>query len=351
VNYRPLGRTGLRVSELCFGTMTFGGAGVYKVIGSTEQAEADRLVGLCIDAGINFFDTADVYSGGRSEEILGRALGARRKEVVLATKVRGRVAPGPNAVGLSRGHILDAIDASLRRLGTDYVDLYQIHGYDALAPWDETLRALDDLVRAGKVRYIGASNLAAWHLMKALGISERDRLARFETIQSYYSLAGRDLERELVPLMQSENVGLLVWSPLAGGFLGGKFARDQQKPGAGETRRASFNFPPVEETRGYAVLDALAAIGREQNASVARLALAWLLHQRVTTSVIVGARDEGQLRDNLAASDVKFTDDQLARLDRASALPPEYPGWMITVQQRDRLEAMTPEQRFAPTKP
>jgi aryl-alcohol dehydrogenase-like predicted oxidoreductase len=345
VNYRPLGRTGLRVSELCFGTMTFGGEGVYKVIGSTAQAEADRMVGLCIDAGINFFDTADTYSAGRAEEILGRALGARRKEVVLATKVRGRVGPGPNAVGLSRGHILDGIDASLRRLGTDYVDLYQIHGYDALAPWDETLRALDDLVRAGKVRYIGASNLAAWQLMKALGISERDRLARFETIQSYYSLAGRDLERELVPLMQSEGVGLLVWSPLAGGFLGGKFARDRQKPG--ETRRASFNFPPVDETRGYAVLDALAEVGREQNASVARLALAWLLHQRVTTSVIVGARDEAQLRDNLAASEVKFTDDQLARLDRASALPSEYPGWMIAVQQRDRLEAMTPEQRFA----
>jgi len=348
MNYRPLGRTGLRVSELCFGTMTFAGEGVYRVIGSTEQADADRLVGICLEAGINFFDTADVYSMGRSEEMLGKALGTRRKEIVLATKVRGRVGPGPNSVGLSRGHILDAIDASLRRLGTDYIDLYQIHGFDALTPWDETLRALDDLVRSGKVRYIGASNLAAWQLMKALGISERDRLARFETIQSYYSIAGRDLERELVPLMRSEGVGLLIWSPLAGGFLGGKFRRDQQKPG--ETRRAQFNFPPVDETRGFAVLDALAEVGREQGVSVPRLALAWLLHQPFTTSVIIGSRSEAQLRDNLAAPEVKLAPEQLERLDRASALPPEYPGWMITVQERDRLEAISPERRFAPTR-
>jgi len=195
MNYRSLGGTGLRVSELCFGTMTFGGSGMYTVIGSTEQAEADRLVGACLDAGINFFDTADVYSEGRSEQILGKALGTRRKDVVVATKARGRTGPGPNQLGLSRGHIMDAIDASLRRLGTDYIDLYQIHGFDALTPWEETLRALDDLVRAGKVRYLGASNLAAWQLMKALGISDRDRLARFETLQAYYSIAGRDLYR------------------------------------------------------------------------------------------------------------------------------------------------------------
>jgi len=347
MNYRPLGRTGLRVSELCFGTMTFGGDGIYKAIGTTEQSEADRMVAQCMDAGINFFDTADTYSFGRAEQILGKALGARRKEVIVASKVRGRVGPGPNAVGLSRGHILDSIDASLQRLGTDYLDLYQIHGYDALSPWDETLRALDDLVRAGKVRYIGASNLAAWHLMKALGISERDRLARFETIQSYYSIAGRDLERELVPLMESEQVGLLVWSPLAGGFLSGKFSREQKQPG--DTRRTSFNFPPVDQERGYAVLDALGEVAREHDISVARLSLAWLLHQRVTTSVVIGARNETQLRDNLGAIDVKLTPAQLDLLSRASALPPEYPGWMITVQQRDRLEAIAPEQRFART--
>jgi aryl-alcohol dehydrogenase-like predicted oxidoreductase len=344
MNYRFLGRTGLRVSELCFGTMTFGGEGVYKAIGETAQADADRLVGACLDVGINFFDSADTYSWGRAEEILGKALGARRKQVVVATKVRGRVGPGPNDVGLSRGHIMDSVEGSLRRLGTDYIDLYQIHGFDARAPWEETLRALDDLVRTGKVRYIGASNLAAWQLMKALGISQRDGLERFETIQSYYSVAGRDLEREVVPLLESEHVGLLVWSPLAGGFLGGKFSRDQKGPQA--TRRASFNFPPVDETRGYAVLDALAEVAREQQASVARLALAWLLHQPVTTSVILGARNETQLRDNLAAVDVKLTAAQLERIDKASALPREYPGWMVNLQSRDRLEAMSPEERF-----
>ena len=345
MNYRPLGRTGLRVSELCFGTMTFGGEGMFKAIGSTEQAEADRLVGVCIDAGINFFDTANVYSAGRAEQILGKALGARRKDVVVATKVRGRVGAGPNAVGLSRGHIMDAINASLRRLDTDYIDLYQIHGYDAFTPFEETLRALDDLVRAGKVRYIGASNLAAWHLMKALGISQRDGLARFETLQAYYSIAGRDLERELVPLMESEQVGLLVWSPLAGGFLSGKFGRDKKGPEG--ARRASFNFPPVDETRGYAVLDVLADVAREHEVSVARVALAWLLHQRVTTSVIVGARNEAQLRDNLAAPELRLSGDQITRLNTTSALPPEYPGWMITVQARDRLEAISQEKRFA----
>lgn len=345
MNYRPLGRTGLRVSELCFGTMTFGGEGMYKVIGETAQAEADRLVGRCLDAGMNFFDTADTYSGGRSEQILGRALGARRQEIVVATKVRGRVGPGPNDVGLSRGHIMDSVDRSLRRLGTDYIDLYQIHGYDALSPWDETLRALDDLVRTGKVRYIGASNLAAWHLMKALGISAHDRLARFETMQSYYSIAGRDVERELCPLLESEQVGLLIWSPLAGGFLSGKFSRTQKGPDG--ARRASFNFPPVDETRAYAALDALAEVAHEHQVSVARVALAWLLHQRVTTSVIIGARDEAQLCDNLAAPALQLSTSQLERLDEASALPLEYPGWMIAMQARDRLQAMSPEERFA----
>jgi aryl-alcohol dehydrogenase-like predicted oxidoreductase len=325
--------------------MTFGGEGMFKAIGSTEQTEADRLIGVCIDAGINFFDTANVYSAGRAEQILGKALGARRKDMVVATKVRGRMGSGPNAVGLSRGHIMDAIDASLQRLGTDYIDLYQIHGYDAFTPFEETLRALDDLVRAGKVRYIGASNLAAWHLMKALGISQRDGLARFETLQAYYSIAGRDLERELVPLMELEQVGLLVWSPLAGGFLSGKFGRDKKGPEG--ARRASFNFPPVDETRGYAVLDVLADVAREHEVSVARVALAWLLHQRVTTSVIVGARNEAQLRDNLAAAELKLSGDQLTRLNTTSALPPEYPGWMITVQARDRLQAISPEKRFA----
>lgn len=345
MNYRQLGRTGLRVSELCFGTMTFGGEGMYKVIGETAQAEADRLVGVCLDEGINFFDSADTYSGGLSEQILGKALGARRKDAIVATKVRGRVGAGPNAVGLSRGHIMDSVDSSLQRLGTDYIDLYQIHGYDALSPWDETLRALDDLVRSGKVRYIGASNLAAWQLMKALGISAQEGLARFETIQSYYSIAGRDVERELCPLMESEQVGLLIWSPLAGGFLSGKFSRDQKGPEG--ARRASFNFPPVDVVRGYAVVDALAEVAKEHQVSVARVALAWLLHQRVTTSVIIGARDEAQLRDNLAAPELQLSALQLERLDQASALPAEYPGWMIELQARDRLEAISTAARFS----
>lgn len=348
MQYRNLGGTGLRVSELCFGTMTFGGDGMYQPIGSTDQAEADRLVGACLEAGVNFFDTADVYSMGRAEQILGKALGARRREVVLATKVRGRTGPGPNAVGLSRGHILDSVEASLRRLGSDYIDLYQIHGFDAQTPWEETLRALDDLVRTGKVRYLGASNLAAWQLMKALGTSQRDGLARFETLQAYYSLAGRDLERELVPLMESERLGLLVWSPLAGGFLSGKFKRDEKGPEG--ARRASFNFPPVDEKRAHSVLDVLGEAARAHEVSVARVALGWLLHQRVTTSVIIGARNETQLRDNLLAPEIKLTADELQRLDVASALPPEYPGWMITVQSRDRLEVISPEKRFAPVK-
>jgi aryl-alcohol dehydrogenase-like predicted oxidoreductase len=328
--------------------MTFGGGGVYQVIGSTEQAEADRMIGACLDAGINFFDTADVYSAGNSEQILGKALGARRKDVIVATKARGRTGPGPNQIGLSRGHIMDAIDASLQRLGTDYIDLYQIHGFDAVTPWEETLRALDDLVRAGKVRYLGASNLAAWQLMKALGISERDHLARFETVQAYYSIAGRDLEREVVPLMESERVGLLIWSPLAGGFLSGKFSRNQKGPDG--ARRASFSFPPVNEERAYVVLDVLGEIAKERDVSVARLALAWLLHRPFTTSVIIGARNEAQLRDNLASVDVKLSAEELRRLDVASALPPEYPGWMITVQSRDRLEVISMEKRFEPVK-
>jgi aryl-alcohol dehydrogenase-like predicted oxidoreductase len=348
MNYRRMGNTGLRVSELCFGTMTFGGKGMFGVIGNTAQAEADRLVSRCIEAGINFFDTADVYSLGESERILGKALGARRKEVVVATKTRGRMGKGPNEVGLSRGHIMDSIDASLERLGTDYVDLYQIHGFDPLAPFEETLRALEDVVRAGKVRYVGASNLAAWHLMKALGISERHAWARFETLQAYYSLAGRDLERELVPLMKSEQVGLLVWSPLAGGLLSGKFSRGQQGPEG--ARRAKFNFPPVDEPRLYAVLDVLGEISRARNVSVARLALAWLLHQDFVTSVIIGARDEAQLNDNLASVDVTLSPEELQRLNAVSALPSEYPAWMIATQERDRLETLAPERRFAPVK-
>jgi aryl-alcohol dehydrogenase-like predicted oxidoreductase len=334
MNYRMLGRTGLYVSELCFGAMTFGGEGFWKVVGSQGQEEADALVGRCLEAGINFFDTADVYSNGVSEQLLGKALGARRKDVILATKVRGRTGPGVNDVGLSRGHIMDSVHASLKRLGTDYIDLYQIHGYDMVTPLDETLRALDDLVRQGKVRYLGASNLAAWHLMKALGISEHRGLSRFESLQAYYSIAGRDLERELVPLMKDQQVGLMVWSPLAGGFLSGKFRRGQQGPEG--TRRAAFDFPPVDRERAYTVIDVMDGVAKEANTSVARVALAWLLHQPHVTTLIIGAKTKEQLEDNLAAPSLKLTPEQLTALNTASTLPLEYPGWMVARQNEDR---------------
>ena len=335
MRYRPLGRTGLLVSEICFGAMTFGGKGFWAVVGTHGESEADRLVGAAIDGGVNFFDTADVYSEGESEVLLGKALGARRKDVVLATKVRGRVGPGPNDVGLSRGHVHAAIDESLRRLGTDYVDLYQIHGFDPLVPLDETLRALENLVRAGKVRYLGCSNLAAWQIMKALGISKRHGWSRFDSLQAYYSIAGRDLEREVVPLLQDQGVGLMVWSPLAGGLLSGKFSRDGSGPEG--TRRATFDFPPVDKDRAFHVVDVMRAVAGEKGTTVPRVALAWILHQRFVSTVIIGAKSEEQLRDNLGATEVALAAEDLARLDEASALPKEYPGWMIERQSSDRL--------------
>ncbi|WNG50514.1 aldo/keto reductase [Archangium minus] len=335
MNYRQLGRTGLFVSELCFGAMTFGGEGYWKAIGAQGQAEADKLVGRSLDAGINFFDTANVYSHGISEQMLGKALGAKRSSVVLATKVRGRMGPGVNELGLSRGHIMDSVHASLKRLGTDYIDLYQIHGYDAVTPLDETLRALDDLVRQGKVRYLGASNLAAWQLMKALGISEHKGLARFESLQAYYTIAGRDLERELVPLMKDQHLGLMVWSPLAGGFLSGKYRREQQGPQG--SRRVEFDFPPVNKERAYDIIDVMDGVAKEHGVSVARVALAWLLHQSHVTTIIIGAKTEQQLEDNLAATTLKLSPEQLAKLDAVSKLPPEYPQWMLEFQGKERV--------------
>ncbi|MBU8897199.1 aldo/keto reductase [Corallococcus sp. H22C18031201] len=335
MNYRQLGRTGLYVSELCFGAMTFGGEGYWQAIGQQGQDEANKLVGKCLDAGVNFFDTADIYSFGASETILGKALGAKRSQVVLATKVRGRMSAGVNDIGLSRGHIMDSVHNSLRRLGTDYIDLYQIHGYDAVTPLDETLRALDDLVRQGKVRYLGASNLAAWQLMKALGISESRHLSRFESLQAYYSIAGRDLERELVPLMNDQRLGLMVWSPLAGGFLSGKYRRGAQGPEG--ARRASFDFPPINRERAYDVIDVMDGVAKEHQTSVARVALAWLLHQQHVTTVIIGAKTEAQLDDNLAATTLKLSAEQLAKLDAVSKLTPEYPAWMLERQGVDRV--------------
>ena len=345
MKYATLGNTGLLVSKLCFGTMTFGdGRGMYKAIGAVGQSEADELVKTSIDGGINFFDTADVYTEGESEKILGQSLKnlkIARHQVVIATKVYGRVGPGRNDVGASRGHIMDAVEASLRRLQTDHIDLYQIHGNDAVTPIEETLRALDTLVSHGKVRYIGCSNWHAWKIAKALGISECKNLVRFDTLQAYYSIAGRDLERELGPMLEAEKMGLLVWSPLAGGLLSGKFSRSNQKPA--DSRRTNFDFPVVDKERTWKILDAMASIARAHDCSSARVSLAWLLTKPVVTSVILGAKRHDQLQDNLAAVDLALSPDELRRLDEISALPPEYPGWMLPFQGSDRLE---PVDRF-----
>ena len=338
MKHRRLANTGIYVSELCLGAMTFGGVGPFQAIGALGQTEADALVHRSLDAGINFFDTANVYSAGQSEEMLGKALGARRPEVIVATKVRGRMGEGPNQIGLSRVHILQECDASLRRLGTDYIDLYQIHGHDPDADIQETLGALNDLVRAGKVRYIGCSNLTAWQLMKALGISRQQGLAEFITTQSYYSIAGRELEREMIPLLDDQGLGLLPWSPLAGGFLSGKFTRDSETdPNA---RRVVFDFPPVDKPRGYDIIDVMREVATAHDVSVAQIALAWLLHQPAVTSVIIGAKRPEQLEDNLGSVDVTLTDDELERLNTVSALSSEYPGWMQMLQA-DRAPGTT----------
>ncbi len=340
MQYNTLGNTGLLVSNLCLGTMTFhGGSGFWKVVGTLGQTDADAMIQASIDAGINFFDTADVYSEGESEKILGQSLknlNIARKDVVIATKVYGRVGPGRNDVGASRGHIMDAVDASLRRMQTDYIDLYQIHGNDSVTPVEETLRALETLVQQGKVRYIGCSNWQAWKIAKSLGISEFKNLARFETLQAYYSIAGRDLEREIVPLLEAEKVGLLVWSPLAGGLLTGKFTRDNQKPE--NSRRSEFDFPLVDKERTWKILDVIAPIAKAHDCSAARVSLAWILSKKFVTSIIVGAKNMTQLNDNLAASELTLTPEEIQQLDEVSALPLEYPGWMLMFQAAGRLK-------------
>jgi len=342
MRYSKLGRTGLFVSEICLGTMTFGGGeGMWRQIGALQQDAAERLVGSAIDTGVNFLDTADVYAEGLSEEITGQALRnlkVPREEIVVATKVFGPTGKGQNARGNSRSHIIAGVKASLKRLQLDHIDLYQIHGFDPATPIDETMEALDILVRHGHVRHVGVSNWAAWQIMKAQGIAERKGLARFESLQAYYTLAGRDLERELVPMLRHEQVGLLVWSPLAGGLLSGKYGRDRE--GEQGSRRISFDFPPVDKERGYDVIDAMRPIADAHGVSVARIALAWLLHQPVVTSVIIGAKTPEQLADNLAAVDVKLDAEQLAALDVPSRLPPEYPGWMFERQGAARREQL-----------
>lgn len=344
MRYQKLGNTGLFVSELCLGTMTFGGeGGMWGKIGQLQQADAERLVGSALDAGINFIDTANVYSEGRSEEITGQALKnlkVPRENVVVATKVFGETGTaGVNSRGSSRYHIINSVKESLRRMQLDHIDLYQLHGFDPATPIEETLYALDNLVQHGHVRYIGVSNWSAWQIMKALGISDKLGLSRFASLQAYYTIAGRDLERELVPMMRSEGVGLMVWSPLAGGFLSGKYGRDGQNEAGG--RRLEFDFPPVDKERGFDCIDVMRNIAESKGVSVAQIALAWLLHQPVVSSVIIGAKRPDQLADNIAATEIRLTEEELKQLDAVSTLPREYPGWMLERQgeyRRNQLQ-------------
>jgi aryl-alcohol dehydrogenase-like predicted oxidoreductase len=339
MKYNTLGHTGLLVSEICLGTMTFSTAeGMWKPIAGVEQKLADDLLKQSVDAGVNFIDTADVYTSGESEKMLAQAianLAIPRKDLVIATKGYGRTGPGRNDVGASRGHLLHAVDASLQRLRTDYIDLYQIHAFDTVTPIEETLRALDTLVEQGKIRYIGCSNWHAWQIMKALAISEAKNLARFDTLQAYYSLAGRDLEREIVPLLQDQKVGLLVWSPLAGGLLSGKYSRENQKPE--DSRRSAFDFPIVDKERTWRIIDVLRPIAGAHQTSVATVALAWMLAKPFVTSIIIGAKRIDQLQQNLAAVDLQLTQEEMKQLDEVSTLPPEYPGWMVPFQNVNRL--------------
>jgi aryl-alcohol dehydrogenase-like predicted oxidoreductase len=345
---KPLGRTGLFVSELCLGTMTFGGSeGIWGQIGSLQQLDAERLIGQALDAGINFIDTADVYAGGMSEQITGQALKnlkIPRESVVVATKVFGETGPGANMRGASRSHIIDGVKASLKRLQLDHIDLYQIHGFDPATPIEETVRALDQLVRHGHVRYVGVSNWAAWQIVKALGIAERLGLSRFESLQAYYSVAGRDLERELIPMLRSEGLGLMVWSPLAGGLLSGKYGPDTQGQQQAEegSRRIAFDFPPVDKDRAWACIEVMRGIAQAHGdgVSVARVALAWLLHQPQVTSVIVGAKRSEQLADNIAATQIALSPGEIQQINEVSVLPAEYPGWMFERQGEYRRKQM-----------
>jgi aryl-alcohol dehydrogenase-like predicted oxidoreductase len=337
MDYRQLGHSGLRVSALTLGTMTFGGRGHWTRVGATEADTATRQVDMCLDAGVNLIDTADVYSDGLSEEVVGKTLKGRRDRVLIATKARFAMGDGPNDAGLSRHHLIRACEASLRRLGTDYIDLFQVHEWDGHTPLEETLGALDHLVNSGKVRYIGCSNYAAWHIMKALGISERKNLQRFISQQIYYSLQARDAEYELVPVALDQGVGILVWSPLAGGLLSGKYRRGEQGP-EGSRHLTDWGEPPVRnEDQVYDIVDALVEIAEEHGGSPAQVALAWTLGRPGVASVVIGARTDEQLADNLGAADLILGDDERSRLDELSAPPLLYPYWHQAKTANDRL--------------
>jgi aryl-alcohol dehydrogenase-like predicted oxidoreductase len=339
MEYRQLGYTGLRVSALALGTMTFGGRGNFSMVGDVEVDDARRMVDRSLDAGINLIDTADVYSDGRSEEIVGEVIMGRRDQIVLATKVRYAMGNGQNDAGLSRRYLLHACEASLRRLQTDYIDLYQVHERDGLTPMDETLDALDTLVHQGKVRYIGCSNHSAWHVMKALGISERRGLQRYVTQQIYYSLLDREAEYELVPLAIDNQMGILIWSPLAGGLLSGKYRRNKDRP-EGARQTTSWGEPPVyDEDRMYDIIETLTEVASARGKSPAQTALAYLLGRPAVTSVIIGARTEEQLIDNLGSAEWMLTEDERAKLDRVSAPRLIYPYWHQAKTAPERLSA------------
>ena len=338
MKYKLLGNTGVLVSELCLGTMTFGGKGYWKAIGELPQTEVNKLVKTAIDQGINFIDTANAYSEGLAEIMLGKAikeLGINTQQVVIATKLRIRMGEGANQVGLSRLHIADAVDDSLKRLNLSHIDLLYIHGVDPFTPLEETMRGLEDVVRAGKVRYIGISNHPAWMVVKANNYAEKMGWTKFCALQNYYTIASRDLEREIVPMAISEELGLMPWSPLAGGFLSGKYTRKNEK--AGDSRRDSFDFPPINKEKAYDIIDLMAEIGLQHDSSVAQVALAWLLKKPHVTSVIIGAKRHEQLLDNIAATRLDLTVEEMQRLDTISNLTPEYPGWMVERQLTGRM--------------
>ena len=337
MEYRALGKSGLRVSVLTMGTMTFGGRGPFADVGSTDVAEARRQVDMCLDAGVNLIDTADVYSGGQAEEILGEVLRGRRDEVLLATKVRMPMGREPNDAGLSRHHVISGCEASLRRLGTDHIDLYQVHEWDGQTPLEETLEALDLLVSSGKVCYVGASNYTAWQLMKALGVAERAGLPRFASQQIHYSLQAREAEYELIPLAVDQRLGVLVWSPLAGGLLSGKYRRDHAAP-PGSRQLTGWDEPPVYDTDGlHDIVEDLVKIAGQHGVSAAQVALAYTLAKPAVTSLVIGARTDEQLADNLAAASLTLSADERARLDKVSCPPLIYPYWHQAKTARDRL--------------
>jgi aryl-alcohol dehydrogenase-like predicted oxidoreductase len=337
MKYNFLGNTGLVVSELCFGTMTFGGKGYWEAIGKVQQKEVNDLMKTVVDEGINFIDTANVYSFGESEKLLGQSivdLGINRNELVIATKVRGRMGESKNYVGLSRYHIFQSVDESLQRLQLDHIDILYVHGVDPKTPVEETVRALNDIVLTGKVRYIAVCNWPAWMVMKAIGISEKHGWNKFAGLQYYYSLASRDIEREVLPLAADQNLAVMPWSPLAGGFLSGKYTRSNEK--AGDSRRDTFDFPPINKEKAYDIIDVIAKVGQQYNVSAAQIALAWVRFQKGVTSTIIGAKNPNQLLDNIRSTELVLSEEDLKKIDEVSALTKEYPGWMVERQSADR---------------